>query len=243
MIDWHILQRLPKVTRVNFCGLYSWIDHTLLSILGAAEEVLVATFHGIAYSKVHLITFKYLWPMMASSISDLTRWKALPSAAFWKWEKIWRRLINLSCYQNQAIQHHLCDSALIWMWILGTVCQHVKQDKRRIMLNIKRLDHVSNARIHEVTNTQPLINTVRQRQLLFSWAHPQDARWWTMQEICSLSSNSWQKETRLTKDELHIVHPEAARGYRIWSAFRCLASFKSLSLEKFVVTCSSAEWW
>ena len=66
---------------------------------------------------------------MASSISDLTRRKALASAAFWKWEKIWRRLINLSCYQNQAIQHHLCDSALIWMWILGTVCQHVKQDK------------------------------------------------------------------------------------------------------------------
>ena len=66
---------------------------------------------------------------MASSISDLTRRKALASAAFWKWEMIWRRLINLSCYQNQAIQHHLCDSALIWMWILGTVCQHVKQDQ------------------------------------------------------------------------------------------------------------------
>ena len=66
---------------------------------------------------------------MASSISDLTRRKALASAAFWKWEKIWRRLNNLSCYQNQAVQHHLCDSALIWMWILGTVCQHAKQDK------------------------------------------------------------------------------------------------------------------
>ena len=102
------------------------------------------------------------------------------------------------------------------------------------MLNIKRLDRVSNARIHEMTNTQPLINTVRQRQLRFAWAHPHDARWWTMQEICSLSSNSWQKETRVTKDKLHIVHPEADRGYRKWSAFRynCLASFRSLSLLK-----------
>ena len=81
---------------------------------------------------------------------------------------------------------------------------------------------------------QPLMNTVRQRQLRFPWAHPQDARWWTMQEICSLSSNSWQKETRVTKDKLHIVHPEADRGYRKWSAFRynCLASFRLLSLEK-----------
>ena len=33
-------------------------------------------------------------------------------------------------------------------------------------------------------------------------------------KICSLFSNSWQKETRATKDKIHIVHPEAARGYR-----------------------------
>ena len=32
----------------------------------------------------------------------------------------------------------------------------------RIMLNIKRLDCVSNARIHEMTNTQNRTNTVRQ---------------------------------------------------------------------------------
>jgi hypothetical protein len=37
----------------------------------------------------------------------------------------------------------------------------------RIMLSIKRLDCVSNARIYEMTNTHPLINTVRQRQLGF----------------------------------------------------------------------------
>ena len=176
----------------------------------------------------------------SSSISDLTRRKALASAAFWKWEKIWRRLINLSCYQNQAVQHHLCDSALIWMWILGTVCQHAKQDKciRYILLQ----DHAKyqaswsckqcknpwddeHPAPHQHCKTAPTV---------FPWAHPHDARWRTMQEICSLSSNSWQKETRVTKDKLQIVHPEAARGYRKWSAFRynCLASFRSLSLEK-----------
>ena len=35
------------------------------------------------------------------------------------------------------------------------------------MLNIKRLDRVSNAQVHEMANTQPLIYTVRQRQMRF----------------------------------------------------------------------------
>ena len=37
----------------------------------------------------------------------------------------------------------------------------------RIMLGIKHLDCVRNTQIHEMTDTQPLINTVRQRQLCF----------------------------------------------------------------------------
>ena len=37
----------------------------------------------------------------------------------------------------------------------------------RIMLNIKRLDRVRNAQIYQMTDTQPLINTVRLRQLRF----------------------------------------------------------------------------
>ena len=35
------------------------------------------------------------------------------------------------------------------------------------MLNIRRLEHVSNPRIYKLTNTRPLINMVRQRQLRF----------------------------------------------------------------------------
>ena len=37
----------------------------------------------------------------------------------------------------------------------------------RIILGIKRLGRVKNTQIHETTNTQPLINPVRQRQLCF----------------------------------------------------------------------------
>ena len=123
------------------------------------------------------------------------------------------------------------------MWILGTVCQHEKQDKCFPYILLQ--DH---AKYQASWSCKQCKNPWDDEhpaphqhfKTAFLWAHPQDARWWTMQEICSLSSNSWQKETRVTKDKLHIVHPEADRGYRKWSAFRynCLASFRSLSLEK-----------
>ena len=37
----------------------------------------------------------------------------------------------------------------------------------RIMLNIKRLDRVTNTKVYQMTGSQPLITTVRQRQLRF----------------------------------------------------------------------------
>ena len=37
----------------------------------------------------------------------------------------------------------------------------------RITLGIKRLDRMRNTQIHEITNTQSLINTVMQRKLRF----------------------------------------------------------------------------
>ena len=54
----------------------------------------------------------------------------------------------------------------------GYYSQHGGQDEfatscYRIMLYIKRLDREKNTQIHEMTNTQPLINTIRQRQLRF----------------------------------------------------------------------------
>ena len=89
------------------------------------------------------------------------------------------------------------------------------------MLNIKFLDCVSNARNHEMTDTQPLINTVRQGQLRF------------LGHIATCS-NSWQKETRATRDKLHIVYIQKLLGDTRLSASRCncLASFRSLFLEK-----------
>ena len=121
----------------------------------------------------HVSDFKYLGSMMASSISDLNRRKALAWAAFWKLEKIWRnssislatkiRLFNTTCV---TVLLYGCES-----WVLSVNMENkinaFATSCYRIMLNIKRLDCVSNARIHVMTNTQPLINTVRQRQLRF----------------------------------------------------------------------------
>ena len=101
----------------------------------------------------HASNFKYLGSMMASSMSDQTRRKALAWTAFWKLEKIWRssstsiatkvKLFNVTCV---TVFLYGCDS-----WILSTTMENkinaFATSCYRIMLNIKRLDCVSNARI------------------------------------------------------------------------------------------------
>ena len=111
--------------------------------------------------------------MMASSISDLNRRKALAWATFWKLEKIWRsssislatkiRLFNTTCV---TVLLYGCESCVLSVNMQNKI-HAFATSCYRIMLNIKRLDCVSYARIHVMTNTQPLINTVRQRQLRF----------------------------------------------------------------------------
>ncbi|KAI8509483.1 hypothetical protein Bbelb_133310 [Branchiostoma belcheri] len=88
-------------------------------------------------------------------------------------EKIWRspsistssklKLFNTTCV---TILLYGCESWVITgdmenkLNAFATSCY-------RVMLNIKRLDHVSNAWIYKLTNTRPLITMVRQRQLRF----------------------------------------------------------------------------
>ena len=65
------------------------------------------------------------WPLasVTSAGERLLRWLHFES---WKRSGEAHQSLLLP---NQAIQHHLCDSARIWMWILGSVRQHGKQDK------------------------------------------------------------------------------------------------------------------
>ncbi|KAI8498903.1 hypothetical protein Bbelb_233560 [Branchiostoma belcheri] len=108
-----------------------------------------------------------------SSKTDLARRKSLAWTAFWKLQKIWRnptfptatkiKLFNVTCV---SVFLYGCET-----WVLT----RDMEDKinsfatscLRIMLNIKRIDHVSNRELYKATNTQPLIFRVRQRQLRF----------------------------------------------------------------------------
>ena len=178
----------------------------------------------------HVSNFEYLGSMMASSISDLTKRKALAWAAFWKLEKIWRsfsisiatkiRLFNTTCV---TVLLYGCDS-----WVLSVNMENkinaFATSCYRIMLNIKRLDCVSNARVYEMTNTQPLINTARHRQL---------------DEPCKryalyVPTHGRRRPGRRRTCYLNILHSEAARGHRKLSASRCnyLTGLISIFLER-----------
>jgi hypothetical protein len=117
----------------------------------------------------HEPDFRNLGSMRASSINDLTRRKALAWTAFWKLEKIWRsstisiatkvKLFNVTCV---TVFLYGCDS-----WILSPSMDAFATSCYRIMLNIMRADHVTNAKVYQMTGSWPLITTVRQRQLRF----------------------------------------------------------------------------
>ena len=121
----------------------------------------------------HVSNLRYLGSMMASSISDITKRKALAWTAFWKLEKIWRST-SISIDTKIRLFNTTCVTVLLYRydsWILSVNMVNkinaFATSCYRIMMGIKRLDHVRNTQIHEMTNTQPLINTVRQRQLRF----------------------------------------------------------------------------
>ena len=177
---------------------------------------------------------------MASSISDLTRQKALAWAAFWKLEKI-RRSSSISLATKIRLFKATCVTVLLYgceSWVLSVNMENkinaFATSCYRIMLNIKRLNRVSNARIHEMTNTQPLVNTVRQRQLRFLGhiLRMPDDEPCKRYALC-VSTHGRRRPGRQRTIYISYIQ-KLQRGYRKWSAFRCncLASFTSLFLEK-----------
>ena len=121
----------------------------------------------------HVSDFRYLGSMVASGSSDLKRRRSLAWCAFWKLEQLWKsphipitkkvKLFNTTCV---TILLYGCES---WMMsqdmenkinAFATSCY-------RVMLNIKRIDHVLNTTVYSMTNTVPLIHLVRHRQLKF----------------------------------------------------------------------------
>ena len=121
----------------------------------------------------HVEDFKYLGAMMACSSGDFKRRKGLALTAFWKLEHLWR-CSTISIFTEIKLFNTTCVTVLLYgceLWVLskameseinafGTSCY-------RIMLNIKRIDRVSNATIYDLTQASPLVENVRTRQLRF----------------------------------------------------------------------------
>ena len=121
----------------------------------------------------HVNDFRYLGSMMASSTSDLARRKALAWSAFWKLEHLWRSP-SISIATKVKLFQTTCITILLYgceSWVVsGAMEKKINSFATscyRIMLSIKRTDHVSNARVYEMTNSEPLIKTVHIRQLRF----------------------------------------------------------------------------
>ena len=121
----------------------------------------------------HVSDFKYLGCRMASSYKDLTRRKALAWSAFWKLEHIWRSTI-IPVDMKVGLFNTTCVTVLLYgceSWVLTSDMENkiysFATSCYRVMLNIKRIDHVPNSRIYDDTNTEPLVNRVRLRQLKF----------------------------------------------------------------------------
>ena len=121
----------------------------------------------------HVSDFRYLGSMVVSGSSDLKRRKSLAWCAFWKLEQLWKcphisittkvKLFNATCV---TILLYGCES-----WVISQDMENkinaFATSCYRVMLNIKRIDHVLNTTVYSMTNTVSLIHLVRHRQLKF----------------------------------------------------------------------------
>ena len=121
----------------------------------------------------HVTNFRYLGSMMASSTSDLNRRKALAWTAFWKLEHLLRSP-TIPISTKMKLFYTTCVTVLLYgceSWIISKDMEDkinaFATSCYRIMLNIKRVNRVSNTTVHNLTNTAPLILYVRACQLKF----------------------------------------------------------------------------
>ena len=118
----------------------------------------------------------------------------------------------------------------------------------RIMLNIKLLDCVSNERIYHLTNTQPLINTVRQRQLSFL-GHilrmPEEEpcrRYVLYVPTHGRRRPGWQRTSYLSYLQQLFGDAENDLNQNAIASLAASLAADRCAWRKFVVTCSAAEW-
>ena len=121
----------------------------------------------------HVSDFRYLGSMVASGSRNLKRRKSLAWCEFWKLEQ----LLEESTHAI-ATKVKLFNTTCVTILLYGCETWVISQDMEnkinafatscyRVMLNIKRIDHVLNTTVYSMTNTVPLIHLVRHRQLKF----------------------------------------------------------------------------
>ena len=121
----------------------------------------------------HVSDFRYLGSMVASGSSDRKRRKSLAWCALWKLEQLWK-----SPHISITTKVKLFNTTCVTMLLYGCESWVISQDMEnkinalttscyRVMLNIKRIDHVLNTTVYSMTNTVPLIHLVRHRQMKF----------------------------------------------------------------------------
>ena len=81
---------------------------------------------------------------------------------------------HLNLHQDQVIQYHPCATVLLYCcdsWVLSKAMESeinaFDTSCYRNMVNIKRIDRVSNTTIYDLTQTVPLVENVTTRQLRF----------------------------------------------------------------------------
>ena len=133
----------------------------------------------------HVSDFKYLASMVASSSSDLKRRKSLAWCASWKLEQLWKtqhisiatevKLFNTTCVTT-CILLYGCES-----WVISQDMENkintFATSCYKVILNIKRIDHVLNTTVYYMTNTACASDSSGYAPPVeISWSHPPNVK-------------------------------------------------------------------
>ena len=115
--------------------------------------------------------FKYLGAYIMTTQRDLLYRRALAWISFWRLDKVWK-----SNSITLPLKRKLFDSLILSIFLYGsetwTLTRRMEDSINsfatscyRIILNIRRIDRVTNQAVLQQMNRSPLIRTVRSRQL------------------------------------------------------------------------------
>ena len=117
--------------------------------------------------------FKYLGSMVLSSETDIKIRKAQAWAAFWKMKALFRSK-SLPIRIKIDIFSSACLSILLYgseSWVITNQLEQsldsFATNCYRVMLNIKRVDHISNNEVYQLVKMDRLTTTIQRRQLRY----------------------------------------------------------------------------